>query len=111
MDGKENPVSDLSVEIQPFNVREASHAEYTALHQHNNRIRLERLPNDPPIPLDEMIRNVQSLPPFVDVPMWVIWTLDRKTIIAQGNLVLMRMEDNQHMAQLDISVAAEYRRG
>jgi mycothiol synthase len=97
-------------EIRPFNVKAASPAEYAALNRHSNRIRLERLPDDPPVPLEETIKNMQSLPPFVDVSMWVAWTPDQSEIIAQGDVVLMRMEDNKHLAQLDISVLPEYRR-
>jgi mycothiol synthase len=95
--------------IRPFNVKAASPAEYAALNRHNNHIRLERLPDDPPVPLEEAIKNMQSLPPFVDVRMWVAWTPDQNEIAAQGNVVLLRMEDNKHLAQFDITVLAEYR--
>lgn len=96
--------------IKPFNVRSASQEEYLALNRHNNRIRLERLPNDPPIPLEEMIQNLQTLPQFVEMPMWVILTPGREAIIAVGFLILMRTEDNRHLGKFDISVAADQRR-
>lgn len=103
-------MSNSDFQIQTLNVRDASQAEYAALNRHTNRIRLERLPNDPPIPLQETINNLQSLPPFVDVPMWVVWTSDQSEIVAMGDLVLIRMEDNQHLAQFDLSVVADHRR-
>ncbi len=96
-------------EIRPLNVKSASPVEYAALSRHNNQIRLERLPDDPPVPLEETIKNMQSLPPFVDARMWVAWTPDQSEIVAQGNVVLMRIEDNKHLAQFDISVLPEYR--
>lgn len=96
-------------EIRPFNVKAASPTEYAALSRHNNQIRLERLPDDPPVPLEETIKNMQSLPPFVDARMWVVWTPDQSEIVAQGNVVLMRMEDNKHLAQFDLTVLPEYR--
>ena len=34
----------------------------TPLNRHTNRMRLERLPDDPPIPLEETIQNLQNLP-------------------------------------------------
>jgi len=95
--------------IRPFNVKAASPAEYAALNRHNNHIRLERLPDDPPVPLEETIKNMQSLPPFVDARMWVAWPPDQNEIAAQGNVVLLRMEDNKHLAQFEITVLAEYR--
>jgi hypothetical protein len=66
---REHKMTKPDNQILPFNVKEASQAEYAALNQHTNRIRLERLPDDPPTPLDETIKNMQSLPPFVDARM------------------------------------------
>jgi len=96
-------------EIGPFNVKSASQAEYAALNRHTNRIRAEYLPDDPPIPLEETIKNLQSLPPFVDVRMWVAWSADQSEIIAEANLSLLRMEENKHLAQFDIAILPEYR--
>jgi len=95
--------------IQEFNTKKASRVEYSALNKHINRMRLERLPDDPPTPLDETIQNLQSIPDFAEINMWVIWEPDQSQIIAQGNLVTMQMEDNKNLAQFDISVLPEYR--
>ena len=32
------------------------------------------MPDDPPIPVQETIDNLHSLPPFVDVRVWAAWT-------------------------------------
>ena len=56
-------------QISPFDSKGASRAEYAALNRHTNCIRLERLPDDPPIPIEESIQNLQSIPPFVDLEM------------------------------------------
>jgi len=97
------------VQALPFDVKNASQKEYAALNQHTNHLRHERLPDDPPIPLDETISNMQTLPPFVDARMWVVWDPEGKKVIAQGNLVLLRMEENQHLAQFEITVLPEFR--
>ena len=97
------------VPILPLNVPEATQNEYAALNRHTNRMRLERLPDDPPIPLEETIQNMQSLPSYVDARMWMAWNPGQSEIIAQGNLVLLRMEDNKHLAQFEITVLPEYR--
>ncbi len=96
-------------QIRPFD-KNATHAEYTALNRLNNRIRLERLPDDPPIPLDELIQNLHNIPAFVDLKMWAIWNADQSEILASGNVAILRMEENQHLAQFEISVTPEYRR-
>jgi len=95
--------------IQEFNTKEASQLEYAALNKHTNHMRLERLPDDPPIPLDETIQNLQSIPNFAEINMWAAWKPDQSEIVAQGNLVTLQMEDNKHLAQFEISVLPEYR--
>jgi mycothiol synthase len=107
MDGKGENMS-TSVQIRPFDNQGATQAEYQALSQLVNRIRSERLPDDPPIPREELIQQMQNIPSFVDLKMWCAW--QGAEIIAQGNMALMRTEENQHLAQFDITVQKEHRR-
>jgi Acetyltransferase (GNAT) family. len=97
------------IDIYPFPVKDASQFEYNALNKHTNRIRLERLPDDPPVPRDETIRNLQSLPSFADLRIWAAWNPEKNEIVAVGNIVLLRMEENKRLAQFEISVLPEYR--
>jgi GNAT superfamily N-acetyltransferase len=73
-------------------------------------MRLERLPDDPPIPLEETIQNLQSIPPFVDIKLWAAWNGDRGEILGLGNVVFLRMEENKHLAQFEITVQPDHRR-
>ena len=98
------------IQILPFDVKGATPAEYAALNRHTNRLRQERLPDDPPMPLDEHIQNLHSLPPFVDLRLWAAWTPDQAEIVAMADVVLLRMDENQHLAQFEITVLPEYRR-
>ena len=107
---KENYMANSSIIIQPFDTKGASDREYSELNRHTNRLRLERLPDDPPIPLTETIQNLQSMPPFVDLHMWCAWNSTHSIIVAQGNVVTLRTEDNQHLAQFEITVLPEVRR-
>jgi mycothiol synthase len=106
---KELIMSKLTYQIRPFKTKEASRVEYSALNRHTNRIRLECLPDDPPIPLEETIQNFQSMPPFADIRLWAAWAHDQNEMIAQGNLLILRMEENKHLVQFDITVLPEYR--
>jgi mycothiol synthase len=96
--------------FQLFNNLGATQAEYAAFNRHLNRMRRERLPDDQPSPLSDTIQQFQSLPDFVDLKLWYAWDVDQKEIIAQGNVSLLDMEENRHLAQFDISVLPEYRR-
>lgn len=99
-----------TINIKPYYVRESSQAEYASLNKHNNILRHESQPDDPPIPLEEMILNLKNLPPFVDVKMWCAWDANRDEIIAQGNVALLRLEENKHLSQIDITVQPDYRK-
>ena len=81
----------------PFD-KGASPAEYAALNRHTNRMRLERLPDDPPVPLEETIQNLQSIPSFVDLHLWAAWKPAQNEIVALGKRVVLRTEENHHMA-------------
>ena len=102
-------MSNPAIQIRPFD-KEASQAEYAALNRHTNRIRLERLPNDPPVPLEESIQNLRSIPPFVDLKLWAAWDPEQNEIVALGDVVILRLEENKHLAQFEITVEADYRR-
>jgi mycothiol synthase len=102
------PISTIS--IRPFNWRDTSQDEYAALNRHTNRIRQERLPDDPPIPLEETIQNLQSLPPFVEVYIWAGWSPEQNEIVAHGYMLIFRTEENKFLAQFEVTVLPEHRR-
>jgi mycothiol synthase len=93
-----------------FDHKQASQAEYEVLNRHINWMRAERLPDDPPIPVEETIQGLRNLPPFIDLRMWVAWDASRTEILALGNVVLVQLEENRHLAQFELSVLPEYRR-
>src|SRR3972149_780491 len=103
-------MSAPAIQIHPFDGKAASQTKYAALNRHTNRMRLERLPDDPPIPLEETIQNLKNIPPFVDLKLWTAWNPDQSEILALGNVVMFRMEENKHLAQCEITVQPEYRR-
>ncbi len=96
--------------IQLFDLRAASDAEYAALNDFSNRIRAERMPDDPPIPLDEDIQDWTHIPDFLGVVQWVIRHPDDGSIIAQANTEVLYTGSNQHIIWYGISVLPEFRR-
>ena len=99
-----------SVQVEPLALRTAGDREYAALSALVNRIRAERLPDDPPIPLDEHIQEWRNIPPFVDVFNWVMWNDQRSAIVASASGSVLRVEENQHVGQMSIEVLPELRR-
>jgi mycothiol synthase len=99
----------LRLEIKPFDVRNASAAEYRAANALSNRIRAEQLPDDPPIPLDEQTRDFQNIPTFVVPYAWAVWNTDNSEALASGSVAVTRLEMNKHIAEFDIQVIPEFR--
>lgn len=95
-------------EIKPFDVKNASNAEYRAANAFSNLMRAEQLPDDPPIPLDEQIKSFQNIPSFVEVKAWAVEC--GAVALASGSIALTHSETNQHIGEVDIQVLPEYRR-
>ncbi|HEX9091789.1 MAG TPA: GNAT family N-acetyltransferase [Anaerolineales bacterium] len=96
--------------ISPFEAGNATQEEFSALNRHTNRIRLERLPDDPPIPLEESIQNLKNIPPYVDLRQWAVWNPDQTEITGYANVAFLKMEENKHLAQFEITVLSGSRR-
>ncbi len=103
-------MTPTAVEIAPFAFANAADDEYEALNRHFNRAKAETLPDDPPTPLEETIAQMKNVPPFVGIYAWVGWNPDKTEMVAAGGVSFLRMEENQHLAQFDLSVDQDYRR-
>jgi mycothiol synthase len=95
--------------IHRFQYKNVTRDDYAAMNRHANILRSERLPDDPPIPLKESIMELQSIPPYVNLLMWGAWNTTGHEMIGLGYVQLMRMEENRHLAQFDITVQPKYR--
>jgi hypothetical protein len=79
-------------------LRAASTDDYAALNTSENRIRAERLPDDPPIPLSEAVQGWQNILDFVEVSQWVIWHPQDAAIIAGADAGVLRLEPFEYQA-------------
>jgi GNAT superfamily N-acetyltransferase len=96
--------------IKPFNVKNASDEEYRVVNVFSNLMRAEQLPNDPPMPLEEQVQEYRNLPSFLDVYAWGAWNADESALIADGVVTFLRMEENKHVAEMNIEVLPAFRR-
>lgn len=96
-----------SIQISPFEMKEASQAEIAAWNKHSNRMRHERLPDDPPIPVEETTQEMKNIPPFVEIKAWCAW--EQGEIVGRANVILLQTEENRHLAQFDIAVLPDHR--
>lgn len=94
--------------IQPFDHRHATEEEYQALNTFNNRIRAERQPDDPPIPVAEAIQRGRNLPSHFAYYEWTLHQEEGGPILATGDVALP-LNDNLHVAFFGVAVAPEWR--
>lgn len=95
--------------IREFSVNEATEAEFVALHQYENEMRSERLPEDPPKSLASVKADWQTVPPFLKMRMWLVWDGAETAVIAKGLIAYTESDDNQHLAQVAVDVLPAYR--
>src|SRR5438477_387600 len=101
-------IHDLSIE--PIDPRHASDREYALANEFWNRMRAERDPEDPPIPLDEAVTGWRNTPDAFVLTDWVAWNADRSAFAGWAGVEYMRAEENTHVVFFNIAVLPEFRR-
>lgn len=98
----------MTFEIQDVDLKNLSETELQRLSDFNNTLRAERLPDDPPVGLEETRARLAHIPDFVEIRAWSV--LDDQKLIGNADFVILHMDTNQHLAQFSIDVRPEYRR-
>lgn len=96
--------------FEEFPIRTAADAQYAELWAFEERLRSERHPDDPPVPLASFIGRNQHIPDFYAVLLRCARERAGGPLVACGTLAYEHEGENQHLAQVDIEVAAEHRR-
>ncbi len=96
-----------------MNVRHQTKAEITeadvrAFNELGDIIRAEERPDDPPIPAEEIWTQLEHIPDFFEFHGFTIEEQGR--VAANGNLNILHMNENQHIAEVNIAVHPEHRR-
>ncbi len=98
-----------TMRLSAFTPQEAGELEYTALNNFNNRMSAERLPDHPPMAVEDLMRRCRNTPSSAGVTQWVVWSTDGSTIIAGGKAFVTRLAKNQRAVRFIIEVLPEYR--
>jgi mycothiol synthase len=97
------------IQIKPFDRLTADQETYQAFHRLLNKLRAERLPDDPPQTFVEMEASLKNVPPFVILHIWLAWDTAVNQPIAHCFLTFLEMAENKHLAQFDLAVLPAYR--
>ncbi|HEY3246863.1 MAG TPA: GNAT family N-acetyltransferase [bacterium] len=94
--------------IEQLDIGKATDAQLTALNALTNETRLERFPDDPPVPLQEDMRRWRNIPPVITVGEWLAW--DDGALVAEAHTEYLRTEENKHLLEFMIFVTKDRRR-
>jgi GNAT superfamily N-acetyltransferase len=100
----------MNVKPVIFDPQTAGDADWQALNVFDNVFRAETWPDDPSKPLEETIQDRRSVPSFVNVVQWVVWSDNHDEIWASANIGTLETEHNRHLAEYWIGVVPTMRR-
>jgi GNAT superfamily N-acetyltransferase len=98
----------MDITIKKFDHENASEEEFARLNDLNNTTRAEVLPDDPLIPLEELIASFRSRPDFELVSVSIAEDEEGKYVASAENHAWTT--DNLHLMDAYIRVLPEYRR-
>ena len=96
------------LEFRTLDLRNLSDSDAIALNNLFNAERFERIPEDPPIPLEERLAGWRNIPKYVVVESFAYFERDRA--VAYCGLDFELEGENAHMCWSDIGVLPEFRR-
>lgn len=99
----------MSIEIGIWDYRHMTDAEAAVFNRCSNRMRGERLPDDPPVPVEETIQGRDNFPDYIKMACWAAWQAEKTEMVAYA-FARYSMDDNLHMADFAINVLPELRR-
>ena len=94
-------------EIEYRTAKTITEVEVTESVELGNILRKETHPNDPPQLPETQIQQLKNLPDFFEIHVWLV--RHNNLAVGIGNLQIMNVPDNKHMAQLNLQILPEYR--
>jgi GNAT superfamily N-acetyltransferase len=103
------PLNVGGVTIEEIDIRALSDDDVVVLNAFGNIIREEIHPEDPPRPVELTRSSVDNIPDFIVTRDF--WARDADgSVVATGDAIVTRTEDNQHVCRTEITVRADHRR-
>ncbi|MDX1665372.1 MAG: GNAT family N-acetyltransferase [Candidatus Promineifilaceae bacterium] len=106
-------MSEEQFTIHPVDLPSAEEAVQRAYYHHYVKIQAERLPDDPPLSFERLRASWANVPDFLDLWRWLATPAGAEItdgVVGAARIWVLRTEDNQHLAQAELSVAPEWRR-
>jgi mycothiol synthase len=98
-----------ALDIRSFDLRRASDPEYAALSDFWNVMRFERVPDDPPVPLEERVPGWRMIPEREHSEAWAVWESNQIVAFAEVEFDALAQE-NTHLVWANLAVRPSHRR-
>ena len=102
-------MSDLDVEFESLDLRNATENQYKGLAVFRNILDKEVFPDDPPTPVEEQIQDWRNIPTLFEVHAYIAWNPVHTEIAGFCRLFIKLTGDNEHAANFKIEVLPRYR--
>ena len=96
------------LEFRTIDLRNLSDLDAKSLNDLFNKERLERVPDDSPIPLEERLADWQNIPKRINIHSFAYFNADG--IVAYGDTGFELEGENMHLCWAEMSVLSEFRR-
>lgn len=98
-----------ALNIRSIDLRRASDHEYAALSEFWNIMRTERVPEDPPVPLEERVAGWRAIPEREHSEAWAVW--EGEEIVAFAEVEFdAEAKENTHLVGASLAVHPTRRR-
>lgn len=98
-------------ELQEVDLRTAGERELAALHELSVVLMSEELPEDPPMPYEEWVSDIRSMPSYKRVRCWLAWDSNQTRLIGASWFIGKYLEENRHIGYLQVALRPEKRGG
>ncbi|HEX2865245.1 MAG TPA: GNAT family N-acetyltransferase [Deinococcales bacterium] len=98
------------LKLEPYDLRTVPDGLAALLTDLFNVIDAERVPTDPPKTLETNLNDWRNLPEHITVTGYAILNPDGTAVVAAGDVATWQAKENQHLAEMHISVHPASRR-
>src|SRR5574339_378622 len=106
---KEDTMSNLDVEFESLDLRNATEDQYMGLAIFRNILDKEVFPDDPPTPVEEQTEDWKNVPALIEMHAYLAWNPMHTEVAGFGRLFIKNTGDNEHAANIKVEVLPQFR--
>lgn len=90
-------------------IKKATEREWRAMHGLSLILMREELPDDPPMPFEEWLADLQSSPSYRQTTCWLAWDGNGEDLIGSSSFTRKYLDENRHIGLVNVAIRPEER--